>query len=215
MLDRIAQALLAERRLTDEVAHELRTPLSVIRTEAELARLQPQRDVDESLASIIAATERMNASIDTLLAVARAAQSDEDVCAVADLLVQARTHVPQDRDVVVDVADADPDLVVAAPLRVVAAALTPLLDNAVRHADREVRVHVDVDARQVCVHVEDDGPGVPEEIRERVFEPGHTTVAEGAGLGLSLARRLAHSVGGSVDLAEGSGGHFVLALPRA
>ena len=214
MLDRIAQAILAERRLTDEVAHELRTPLSVIRTEAELARLQPRRDVDESLASIIAATERMNTSIDTLLAVARAAQSDEDVCHVPDLLVQARTHLPQEPDVALDVADGDPNLVVAAPLRVVAAALTPLLDNAVRHASRRVQVHVDADARQVRVHVEDDGPGVPDEIRDRVFEPGHTTVAQGAGLGLALSRRLAHSVGGSVDLGEGDAGHFVLTLPR-
>jgi signal transduction histidine kinase len=214
MLDRIAQAILAERRLTDEVAHELRTPLSVIRTEAELATMQGGGDVDRSLASIVEATDRMNESIDTMMAIARAAQSDEDHCDVADLLTQARSHLPEVSPVSVQVADADRGLAVAAPLRVVAAALTPLLDNAFRHATSRVGVRVESDDRRVRLHVEDDGPGVPDELRERVFEPGHSTVEDGAGLGLSLSRRLAHSVGGSVQLGAGDTGHFVLDLPR-
>ena len=69
MLDRIAQAILTERRLTDEVAHELRTPLTVIRSEAQLALLQAGPDAvpSASLDAIVAATDRMTASIETML----------------------------------------------------------------------------------------------------------------------------------------------------
>ena len=79
MLDRIAQAILTERRLTDEVAHELRTPLTVIRSEAQLALLQagPDAATSASLEAIVAATDRMTASIETMLSLARSTHADE------------------------------------------------------------------------------------------------------------------------------------------
>ena len=217
MLDRITQAILAERRLTDEVAHELRTPLSVIRTEAQLAQLQSDRVgvPEESLSSILAAVSRMTASIDTMLAVARSAQSDEKRCVVADLMFELRSHAAAPSGGHVDVDDPEGQLLIGAPLRVVAAAAMPVLDNAVRHARSRVRVGVTTDDRRVVVHVEDDGDGVGEQQVDQVFEPGHTTVEDGAGLGLSLARRLVRSVGGEVDALPGHTGHFTLSLPRA
>ena len=215
MLDRIAQAILAERRLTDEVAHELRTPLTVIRTEAELARLDPGPESSgAALTSILAATGRMTASIDTMLAVARAAQTDETDCRAKDGVEQARVHLDHAGPLTIDVSDADANLVVGAPLRVVAAALSPVLDNAVRHARSRVAVRVQAAGRQVVVHVEDDGTGVPEDLLDRVFDPGFTTGDEGAGLGLALSRRLAHSVGGEIHGLPSGFGHFVLTLPR-
>jgi signal transduction histidine kinase len=231
MLDRIAQAILAERRLTDEVAHELRTPLSVIRAEAQLAQLQRTPDVaDQSegaLTFIVAAVDRMNASIDTMLSVARSARADEDSCGAGELLFEMEAHgtaparaVRDDsegemrRDVAVEVEPASPGLLIGAPLRVVAAAATPLLDNAVRHARTTVRVRITSDDRQVVLHVEDDGPGIPIDDVQSVFEPGRSTVPDGAGLGLSLSRRLAHAAGGEVAAVPGGMGHFTLSLPR-
>ena len=84
MLDRIAQAILTERRLTDEVAHELRTPLTVIRSEAQLALLQAGPDAvpSASLDAIVAATDRMTASIETMLSLARSTHADEATCSV-------------------------------------------------------------------------------------------------------------------------------------
>ncbi len=216
MLDRIAQAILSERRLTDEVAHELRTPLSVIRTEAQLAQLEAGSDAvpSESLEAIVAATDRMTASIDTMLAVARSAHSDERLCHPADVLAHVRAHAVARYGVTITVDEAEGDVVVGAPLRVVGAAVVPLLDNAVRHAASGVRVHLSTLERRVELHVEDDGPGVDRELRERIFEPGHTTDPDGSGLGLALTRRLAHSVGGEVVEVGDGHGHFVLSLPR-
>jgi two-component system OmpR family sensor kinase len=218
MLDRIAQAILAERRLTDEVAHELRTPLAVIRSEAQLAQLQagPGPVPTQSLSAIVAATDRMVASITTMLSVSRSAHADEQRCRIEEVLDGLRAHPVRGHGVTLDVvAGPGQDVVVAAPLEVVSAAATPLLDNALRHARSRVVVSVTCDERRTVVHVEDDGDGVDAEDAELVFEPGHSTSPGGAGLGLPLARRLAHSVGGEVQVLDDDHGHFVLSLPRA
>ena len=217
MLDRIAQAILAERRLTDEVAHELRTPLTVIRSEAQLALVEagPDGPASASLDAIVAATDRMAASIRTMLAVARSAHADEATCGTAEVLEEVRAHATDSPGVRVEVDDPGGDVLLAAPLRVVGAAVVPLLDNAVRHAAARVRVHLTVEPRRVLLHVEDDGEGVDGDRRDRIFEPGHSTAPDGAGLGLSLSRRLAHSVGGEVDEQGDGHGHFVLSVPRA
>jgi len=213
MLDRIAQAILTERRLTDEVAHELRTPLTVIRSEAQLAQLGGAAPA-ESLAAIVAATDRMTASIETMLAVARSAHADDSGCAIGDVVDQLVAHgSARDEVKVVDETTTRTDPV-AAPLRVVAAAAVPLLDNAVRHAASTVRLRVTGERRRVLLHVVDDGEGVAPEHRRAIFEPGHSTRDDGAGLGLALARRLAHSVGGEITEQGAGHGHFVLALPR-
>jgi signal transduction histidine kinase len=95
-------------------------------------------------------------------------------------------------------------------------ALAPLLDNARRHAEADVRVEVSADERAVRVAVSDDGPGLEPGLRERVFEPGFQAhPGAGAGLGLPLARRLARACGGDVTAEAGRGGRFVLTLPRA
>lgn len=214
MLDRIAQAILTERRLTDEVAHELRTPLTVIRSEAQLAQLGTGTPA-ESLEAIVAATDRMTASIDTMLALARSAHADDSGCAVRDVLAQLVAHGSARDDVEVVSETAGPEHVVAAPLRVVAAAAVPLLDNGVRHASSTVRLRVTAEGRRVLLHVVDDGDGVHPDHRDAIFEPGHSTAVDGAGLGLALARRLAHSVGGEVSEQGDGHGHFVLSLPRA
>jgi two-component system, OmpR family, sensor kinase len=215
MLDRIAQAILTERRLTDEVAHELRTPLAVIRSEAQLAQISADPTaVPEALRGIVAATERMSASIETMLRVARSPHEHPEPCPVADVLGELRAHGILRHDVTVRVLDDPTEVLVAAPLPVVTAAAVPLLDNAVRHARSEVRVHATADHRQVLLHVEDDGGGVDPEDREAIFTPGRTSAPGGAGLGLALSRRLAHSVGGEVQERGNGHGHFVLSLPR-
>jgi two-component system OmpR family sensor kinase len=220
MLDRIAQAILAERRLTDEVAHELRTPLAVIRSEAQLAQLQagPGAVSTEALEAIMSATDRMIASITTMLTVSRSIHGDEQQCRPEDVLGHLRLYAVHRQRVALEVSAAprtgDHDVVIAAPLGVVGAAANPLLDNAVRHAHSRVQVRVTCDDRRVDVHVEDDGAGIDPTSEDAIFVAGHSTAPDGAGLGLPLARRLAHSVGGEVRVEPGRHGHFVLSLPR-
>ena len=94
-----------------------------------------------------------------------------------------------------------------------------LLRNAAEATGGKGRVVVDVHGRgdEVELRVEDDGPGVPEEERERIFEPFFTTRARGTGLGLAIVRRVAEAHGGevTVETAAGGGASFRVRLPRA
>jgi signal transduction histidine kinase len=96
--------------------------------------------------------------------------------------------------------------------------LAPLVENAARHARTRATVNVSRHGAWVEVAVEDDGPGVAPAEATAIFEPGVRGSAadghDGAGLGLSLARRLARSAGGDVEAdADAPGGRFVVRLP--
>jgi two-component system OmpR family sensor kinase len=196
LLDRIVDSLSAERRLTDEIAHELRTPLAVVLAEADLARHETPPDQREGLDNIHAAAVRMRDSIDTLLSVARAHASGERAT-VAELM--AALELP---------STAYDGVVLSAPVSPLVAALRPLLENAERHGSGEPRVEVTRDGRTVVIAVLDDGSGVPPDDLERVFDPGHTSDVDGSGLGLPLARRMVRAVGGDVIARPGPGGRF-------
>ena len=216
LLGRIDAALRHEQRFSAEMAHELRTPLSGVRGEAELALRANRSDAElrAALETVLAGTDRMAAVIDTLLAAARsdAARGSSDAVAAAytvERLVRpaATAH---DRRIVVHAAGSP--LIVGAAEDVVAGALHPLMENAVRHAAHEVHVTLARENGGVLIAVDDDGGGIADGDAERIFEPG-VSQAGGAGLGLPLARRLARAAGGDVVAVAQAGGRFELRLP--
>lgn len=209
LLGRIAASRRHEQRFAGEMAHELRTPIAGIRGRAELALNQSADNAERAAAlrAIVKQTGRLTDTIDTLLAVARRevdpADSEVDLRAVAmevdGVEVVAPAWLPA--------AEGDAD--------VVRRALAPLIDNARRHGSGTVTLELSQEDGSVRLAVRDDGPGVPPELGERVFDPGVRAdeASDGAGLGLPLARRLARSCGGDVTLGPGPGGCFVLSLP--
>jgi two-component system OmpR family sensor kinase len=218
LLDRVASAILAEQRLTAELAHELRTPLTAIQGSADLALLRgvPDPATHRDLEAISASAREMSAAITTLLDLARDGSSGarRRTCTVADLvpaLVAAAGST-----VLVDDRTAASSASIAAPRDLVVRALLPLVDNAVQHARRRIRLTALDRPDTVELTVSDDGLGVDAEARDMVFEPGVTYRDGGAGLGLGIARRVARSFGGEVTLAEqnGSGAAFVVTMPR-
>jgi two-component system OmpR family sensor kinase len=217
LLGRIDAALRHEQRFSAEMAHELRTPLSSVRAEAELTLLAGGSDAElrAGLETVLAGTDRMAAVIDTLLAAARSdsVRGSSDAVAAAGIVERlvrpaAEAH---NRRVVLHAATAP--LTVGAAEDVVAGALHPLLENAVRHSAREVHVTFAREDGQVLIAVADDGAGIADADAERIFEPG-VSGAGGAGLGLALARRLARAAGGDVvAVPQDGGGRFELRLP--
>ncbi|MEV6725504.1 ATP-binding protein [Streptomyces xanthochromogenes] len=99
--------------------------------------------------------------------------------------------------------------------------LDNLIDNAQRHARTTITVTVTDGVRGVVLEVRDDGPGVPEKDRERVFtrftrlDASRSRDAGGTGLGLAIARDIAANHGGRLAAAAGPGGHFTFRLPHA
>lgn len=230
LLARLAASLRHEQRLSAELSHELRTPLANIAAEAQYALRNTAQTADgeAALRRILDGTRRMSATLDTLIAAARGeldphrATSDAGACvravaaACARLAAQHAVHVSV-------AAPQDPPRV-AVEQQLVERILTPVVENACRHAKRTVRLTVDRGDNTVRFAVEDDGLGIPEEHREAIFEAGrrlpaaHATAAAlpGAGLGLALSRRLARTAGGDVRAEQHSGGaRLTIELPAA
>jgi signal transduction histidine kinase len=212
LLARIAASRRHEQRLASEVAHELRTPIAGLRGRAELAlnARGPGADAEReaALLAVVSHADRLEATIGTLLALARReldpATTEVDVCGIAREVEGVELRMPSS----LPPAEGDPDIV--------RRALSPLIENAKRHARSRVALELSVADGHVRIAVRDDGAGLDPELRERAFEPGVRGVGSagaGAGLGLALARRLARSCGGDVVAGEGPGGCFVLELP--
>ncbi|HZO35625.1 MAG TPA: HAMP domain-containing sensor histidine kinase [Solirubrobacteraceae bacterium] len=212
LLARIAASRRHEQRFAAEMAHELRTPLAGLQLQAELAlkATGPSADAEreQALAAVVAQSARLNTAIDALLAIARneidPAAGSVDLAAIATDFDDVEIDTPQ----ALPLAEGDPD--------VVRRALTPLVENARRHARSRVRLELSAARGRVRVAVRDDGPGLDPELGERAFDPGARgsgAADGGAGLGLPLARRLARSCGGDVIAGPGPGGCFVLELP--
>ncbi|WP_188111780.1 sensor histidine kinase [Aeromicrobium fastidiosum] len=216
LLDRVAGALRNEQRLTAELAHELRTPLTAIRGEAELGLMTTSDEaVKGRLTEVVELVERMNATITTLLAVARGdaerGSSSRPEAIIAAVL--ADHAVDETASCAVRVVD-DPD--VGAPLSLGARALAPLVDNAFAHARSAVTITATAHARTVEIAVSDDGPGLRGADADAIFAAGRRSDSStGAGLGLSLSRRVARSLGGDVAVtSDQSPTTFTLTLPR-
>ena len=220
LLGRVAEVIRSEQRLSQEMAHELRTPLTTVRAEAEIAALHPDlpEEPRAAMTRIVAACDIMSDAITALMDLARtggAAGRSTPGDVLAPLLEesQLRPGVP------VTVTSVPDGVLIAGPVDLAQRALSPLLDNAVRHAASRVTLRVVARGALVEFHVEDDGPGVEHGEVERLFVPGHRGASsDGAGLGLPLARRVARSLGGDVEAVAGldsrpGGGHFVLTLP--
>jgi two-component system OmpR family sensor kinase len=220
LLARIASSLRHEQRFSAEMAHELRTPLSGVRGEAELALSgELTHEVRGSLRQILRGTERMQSVIDTLLKVApgntRVAAGSASAQDAAALAIDGMQSAGTRAGVRLSLAPVPGELRVGTDQDIVAQALQPLLDNAMRHARENVSLNVSRDRREIHFVVQDDGDGPRRLDTDSLFEPGETTVGS-AGLGLALARRLARSCGGEVivDLSA-KGGRFILCLPAA
>jgi signal transduction histidine kinase len=208
LLDRVAHTIRAEQRFSAELAHEIRTPLAAIRGSAELALLRKPADPElrTDLAEIADGTRRLAEVVTALLELAQnpgealqAKASPDAVIAQVSGLVPAQIEL--------ELTGSAPPI--AGPLALVTRALAPLVENAGQHAEK--RVTIDLRALDLIeIAVSDDGPGVPPDLRESIFEPGASTQGS-SGLGLGIARRVARSLGGDVVL---YGDEFVLRLPR-
>jgi two-component system heavy metal sensor histidine kinase CusS len=222
LLDRLSASLRHEQRLSAELSHELRTPLARIAAEAELLgrRERSREEIADGLRAIGQNAEEMESILDTLMRAARAdAGLDRGRAQLGPLLdrIATRWRPALEADgIALDVSAPD-GIDIGVDADVAERILTPMLHNAERYAVQRVSLSAERDGGAVLVHLDDDGPGIPDELREAVFEPGHSGAGgNGAGLGLALARRLARATGGDVDVTRnpaGDGARLRVRLP--
>lgn len=227
---RLRQSFDQQARFTADAAHELRTPVTVMLTQAQLAlnRERSPEEYQKTLQICQRSAERMRGLIESLLAlarldadVARLEMAPLDLATVADECAQLTRTLVDERGLVLRV-----DLQ-AAPCRGDAGSLaqiiTNLLTNAVQHSPAGGVIHLGtgVSADSAWVRVADQGPGVPEEHRAHLFDRFYRVEASrnrhsgGAGLGLAICKAIAdaHGAGLTLEDAGGGGSVFVLTLP--
>ena len=230
LLDRLSSAVQAQRRFMADASHELRTPVSIARTTAQVTLRGSSRSVGEyreSLEVVATQTHRLTKMVDDMFMLALADMEarplfvqDVYLDEVVKDCVRAARVLAGVRGITIAV-DVVSDIQVRGDEGLLRQLVMNLLENAVRHTPE--RGTVQVNARQADsfaeLVVEDSGPGVPDADRDRIFErfvrlapPGSEG---GAGLGLPLARWIAEQHGGTlrVDSRPGAGGRFVVHLP--
>jgi signal transduction histidine kinase len=205
-----------EARFAAEAAHELRTPLARIAGIAQTAREgRDEAARDDAFARITATALDASGTISDLLALVRQERVAPKLSEPVDLGSLARSAVEGARHdgLAYDVA-AGADCWVEGDERRLRRLAENLLENATRHARARVRIAVIPDGGRVALSVEDDGPGVPEAMRERIFERFVRADDDdrGSGLGLAICRAIARAHGGDVVLEDRN--RFVARLPR-
>ncbi|MFI7641106.1 sensor histidine kinase [Nonomuraea sp. NPDC049400] len=221
-LDRLERSAETQRRFVADASHELRSPISALRAQLEVAHAYPEEtDWKMTGERALAAADRLAGIIDELLMLARL-----DAGAVPERRVVDLAQVAQDQIRRREGSDVRiiPDLCAGAPVfgspMQLDRLLTNLLDNATRHAATRIDLEVEVEGDKVVVTVTDDGEGIPPQDRERVFErftrleSARAKDKGGSGLGLPLSREIATAHGGSLTVADHApGARFVVVLP--
>jgi signal transduction histidine kinase len=228
MLERLETAFRAERTLVEDVSHELRNPVAVISANVEAVLGNEQSTPEErrdATAVVTRATGRMSRLLEDLLATARKRSSafvdrEVDLAGLTRDVVDEFVLLAAERGLRLELRMAAGPVVYADPASL-DRALSNLLSNAVRLAPPGSVVTVAGGSRQgwAWVAVRDEGPGIPEEERGRVFDRFHRGPGEqgqGSGLGLSIARQIVESHEGRLVLADrsGPGSTFVVWLPE-
>ncbi|MFJ5296979.1 ATP-binding protein [Pseudomonas sp. NPDC088368] len=199
LFQRIAQTLERERRLTGDAAHELRSPLTAIKTHLQVARMTEGEKRDRSLAHAEEGADRMHRTLEQLLLLARVEGSlsfDDGVQCDAEKVARLAIHDANHGD------DSRIELIlpsqlstapVEMPAALAVAALRNLLDNALRHTQAGARVELSVETFNGHAHfrVRDYGPGIPEpdldKLTQRFWRNGKSP---GAGLGLAIVQAI-------------------------
>jgi signal transduction histidine kinase len=203
MLDRLEDGATRQRRFVADASHELRSPIAAMRTQLEVAQRHPDSaDWPQVATSVLAEERRLEGLVTDLLALALDDEGAPPPGAVVDLtdVVTEEAHRARAKPVEVD-ADA---VTVHGDRSALQSLVAHLLDNAARHAQSRVEVRLHAEGDDAVLTVDDDGTGIAEADRERVFDrftrldEGRSRDQGGAGLGLAVVRAIASRHHGTV-----------------
>jgi signal transduction histidine kinase len=214
------EAVEQQRRFAGDASHDLRSPITAMRTQVEDALLNPEdADWRATGEALLASLDRLQAIVTDLLTLTKldagapSSREPVDLCE----LVATETGRPRTKNVVTTL---QPDVAVTGDRLQLARLLTNLLDNAERHAESQILVTVRRQGRQAVLEVLDDGAGIEPGKRETVFQrftrldAARNRDAGGTGLGLPIAREIAQAHGGTLTIEDSErGARFVLRIP--
>lgn len=222
MTERLGQLVDGQKRLLHDVSHEMRSPLARLQAAIGLARQQPEH-FDETLARIEREGERMDALVDELLTLSRlqagvAGELEEvDLQELLEGIVEDARFEGMARQVGIELTASGLPAVRANPA-LLHRAIENVVRNALHHSPTGgvVRVAGEADGRRLRLSIGDQGPGVPPEALEKIFQPfyrgGDKTSGGGYGLGLAIAERVIAAVDGQIRAKNAVGGGLVIEI---
>jgi two-component system sensor histidine kinase PilS (NtrC family) len=215
--------LAATGQLAAGIAHEIRNPLASISGSIETlsSHLKPESEEDQKLISIsLREIKRLNKLITDFLEFAKPKEEKIEAVKLADKVrevVEALINQKESRAVNFKVSIPE-DLFVKGDSERLKQVFFNLLMNAMEASSGSLNITISAkrESQGISVHVEDNGPGVPPELRKKIFDPFFTTKATGTGLGLSTVAQILKNMQASISLASSNNGaHFELSFPSA
>jgi two-component system sensor histidine kinase TctE len=217
-MGRLDESMILQRRFVADAAHQLRTPLTGLKAQAELALiLDDPAEIRHSLQQIRRAADHAAHLANQLLLLARSEPGAQDNMAVFDLAVVARSaaeywvQTALKKDIDLGFEEAEGDCQITGKTLLVGEALNNLIDNALRYTPSggHVTVRLSRSGESVLLEVEDNGSGIPDAEKDRVFERFYRVLGtnqEGCGLGLAIVREIAQRHHAEVALFPGAEG---------
>lgn len=214
MLDRIQALMESVKRVSDDIAHDLRTPLSRLRHRLEDARARLGPDADRVIEQSVAELDAILATFSALLRIAqiesgarRAAFAEVSLGQILSNVSEAYTAVAEDQRQTLDVRVVH-DARIPGDRELLTQMVANLVENAIRHCPAGARIaaSLDIDAGCPVITVGDNGPGIPAEKRNTVFQRFYrlddSRTTPGSGLGLALVKAVAELHGAAVELSD-------------
>lgn len=226
MLERLEASAARQQRFVADASHELRSPLARMRAELEVDMAQPDSaDHPATLQRMLEETESLQRLVDDLLHLARSDDGSfghREAVDLDDVVMREVRRMREASGQIIDASSVSAAQVVGDPTHL-ARVVRNLLENARQHGGTSVTVSLAEREGQAVLTVSDNGVGIPDDLRERVFErfaradDARVRSGHSAGLGLAIARQIVTATGGSITLesTERSGASFVVQLPLA
>ncbi|MGE3919623.1 MAG: ATP-binding protein [Gammaproteobacteria bacterium] len=202
---KLQQAFEREKRFTGDAAHELRTPLAALKTQIQVAlKTSDLKERDDLLQNVISGVDRCTHVVQQLLTLSRLVPEVDSLADTTNInLSKLATEViaqlvPQaiDKNIDIEFIENKPDISIQGNITALSILIRNLVDNAIRYTDQGDSVHVELNdqSEHVTLIVRDSGPGIPAELRARVFERFYRVLgnkSSGSGLGLAIVQQIA------------------------
>lgn len=215
LLSRLDESITRERRFSADAAHELRTPIAALKAKTEVALREPDLPKKALLLhSLIQITNRCTRVIEQLLTLSRLEpestlpdMTEVDICESARMLMAELVPAAMDKDIDIELEAPDNPITLYASRGAIGILLRNLIDNAIRYTPEGgmVKVILHTDKKHVILQVIDSGPGVPENLRTRIFDRFFRQLgnkAEGSGLGLSIVSQIVRLHNAKIEALE-------------
>ncbi len=221
MLDRLDGSQQRQRRFIADASHELRSPVAASKAQLEVALAHPENtDWPAAARRMLGEHEHLSQFIDDLLALSRMDEIGLGTVTEVDVedLIMGETINPEGTKITTEI---EGEVKIEGNRLRLRRALRNLIDNATRHAEERVSIEARTDGDTCVIHVDDDGPGVPEEQREVIFDrftrldDARGRDEGGTGLGLAIVRRIVELHDGDIRCADSpsGGARFTMRLP--